>query len=56
MGAFSISENKLIRKLLSSQYNKINSLEQKIKQLEDTIQELYALKEKVDVAIHLKND
>ncbi|MEJ2293732.1 MAG: NAD(P)-dependent oxidoreductase [Candidatus Lokiarchaeota archaeon] len=43
-GAFSISENKLIRRLLSNNYNKINSLEHKVKELEDIIQNLNKMK------------
>ncbi len=43
-GAFSISENKLIRKLLANNHNKINSLEQKVKELENIIQNLNKMK------------
>jgi nucleoside-diphosphate-sugar epimerase len=43
-GAFSISENKLIRRILSNNYNKINSLEQKVKELEEIIQNLNKMK------------
>ena len=43
-GAFSISENKLIRSLLSNNYKKINSLEHKVKELEDIIQNLNKVK------------
>lgn len=40
LGAFTVSENKLIRKLLSSNYEKIDLLEHRIIQLENVIQKL----------------
>lgn len=47
-GAFSILENKLIRKLLANNYNKINSLEQKVKELEFIIQNLNKMKASIN--------
>ncbi|TFG16732.1 MAG: NAD(P)-dependent oxidoreductase [Promethearchaeota archaeon] len=54
-GAFSISENKLIRKLLSNNYNKINSLEEKVKQLEEIIEELRNMKNDINLSLNMEN-
>jgi len=54
-GAFSISENKLIRKLLSNNYNKINSLEQKVKQLEEIIEDLRNMKNDINLSLNMEN-
>ena len=55
-GAFSVSENKLIRKLLSKHYDKINSLEKKVTQLENIIQGLSKMNEDADLSISLEKD
>jgi nucleoside-diphosphate-sugar epimerase len=39
-GAFTVSENKLIRKIISNNFNKIDTLEDKIKKLEHLLEEL----------------
>ncbi|TFG22521.1 MAG: NAD(P)-dependent oxidoreductase [Promethearchaeota archaeon] len=49
IGSFSISENKLIRKLLSNNYNKINSLEKKINELETKITQLNRIDSDIEI-------
>lgn len=44
MGSFTVTENKLIRRLLSNNFKKINTLEKKIIELEGTIKFLYEKK------------
>ncbi|MFX0176078.1 MAG: NAD-dependent epimerase/dehydratase family protein [Candidatus Hodarchaeota archaeon] len=40
VGAFTVSENRFIRKILSNHYNKIDTLENRIKELENILKEL----------------
>ncbi|MFX1361466.1 MAG: hypothetical protein ACFFDL_14330 [Promethearchaeota archaeon] len=40
IGAFTVSENKLIRKIISNNFKKIDTLEDKIRKLENLLKEL----------------
>ena len=49
IGSFTISENKLIRKLLSNNFNKISALEKKLSELEAKIIKLNQLDSEIEV-------